>query len=173
MPNSATDTVQKLAEAIAYGDVEGALALLAAFQGEVLNGVTAAASPLEREVLLAEAIRSTPNACSTWHDPCGRYANGSLRETNCAIGYSASLRGATHVASGRLKCSSAGKAHPHQHDHQHHRPGKSYRPQTPLRDSPICPPHCSSSPDQCCLGRSWSISSNACISGAFSPARGS
>lgn len=88
MPNSATDTVQKLAEAIAYGDVEGAQALLAAFQGEVLNGVTAAASPLEREVLLAEAIRSTRTMLHLARS-LRAHANGSLRETNCAMGYSA------------------------------------------------------------------------------------
>jgi hypothetical protein len=86
MPSSATDTAQKLAEAIAYGDVEGAQALLAAFQLEVLSNAVAANSPLEREVLLAEAIRSTRTLLHLARS-LRAYAGASLRETNRALGY--------------------------------------------------------------------------------------
>ncbi|MGA3028970.1 MAG: hypothetical protein ABSF98_29885 [Bryobacteraceae bacterium] len=83
----ATDTAQKLAEAIALGDVEGAKSLLAAFQREVLSGVAAADSPLQREVLLAEAIRSTRTLLHLARS-LRAYAGASLRETNRALGYS-------------------------------------------------------------------------------------
>jgi hypothetical protein len=86
MPNSVTDTAQKLAEAIAFGDVEGAQALLAAFQLEVLTGAEAANSPLEREALLAEAIRSTRTLLHLARS-LRAYASASLRETNRALGY--------------------------------------------------------------------------------------
>lgn len=86
MPNLATDTAQKLAEAIASGDIEGAQALLAAFQLEVLSGVASSNSPLEREVLLAEAIRSTKTLLHLARS-LRAYAGASLRETNCALGY--------------------------------------------------------------------------------------
>jgi hypothetical protein len=86
MLSSDTDTAQKLAEAIAFGDVEGAQALLAAFQREVVNGVSAAVSPLERQVLLAEAIRSTRTLLHLARS-LRAHANASLRETNCALGY--------------------------------------------------------------------------------------
>ncbi len=87
MPSSDTDTAQKLAEAIAQGDVEGAQALLAAFQVEVLGGAAAANSPLEREVLLAEALRSTRTLLHLARS-LRAYAGASLRETNRALGYS-------------------------------------------------------------------------------------
>jgi hypothetical protein len=88
MPNSATDTAQKLAEAIAFGDVEGAQALLAAFQLEVLTGAAATNSALEREALLAEAIRSTRTLLHLARS-LRAHASASLRETNRALGYSA------------------------------------------------------------------------------------
>ena len=89
MPNSASDTTQKLAEAIAFGDIEGAQALLAAFQLEVLNGVADAVSPLERDVLLAEAIRSTRTLLHLARS-LRAHASASLREANCTLGYSGS-----------------------------------------------------------------------------------
>jgi len=86
MPNSVSDTAQKLAEAIAFGDVEGAQALLAAFQLEVLGGAASANSSLEREVLLAEALRSTRTLLHLARS-LRAYAGASLRETNRALGY--------------------------------------------------------------------------------------
>ena len=86
MPNSVTDTAQKLAEAIAGGDVEGAQALLAAFQVEVLNGVTATSSQLEREMALEEALRSTKTLLHLARS-LRAHAGAALRETNRALGY--------------------------------------------------------------------------------------
>jgi hypothetical protein len=85
-PNSVSSTAQKLAEAIAFGDIEGAQALLASFQLEVLDGVASANSPLERDVLLAEAIRSTRTLLQLARS-LRAYASGSLRETKCELGY--------------------------------------------------------------------------------------
>jgi len=73
---SAGDTAQKLAEAIAFGNVEGAQTLLAA-----------AHSPLEREALLEEAIRSTKTLLHLARS-LRAYASASLRETNRQLGYS-------------------------------------------------------------------------------------
>ena len=87
MPSSASDTAQKLAEAIACGDVEGAQGLLAAFQKEVIARAGEAQSPLEREVLLEEAIRSTKTLLHLARS-LRAYASASLRETNRQLGYS-------------------------------------------------------------------------------------
>jgi hypothetical protein len=86
MPNSVSDTAQKLAEAIAFGDVEGAQALLAAFQLEVLDGAAAANSPLEREARLEEALRSTRTLLHLARS-LRAYAGAGLRETNRTLGY--------------------------------------------------------------------------------------
>ena len=86
MPSSVTDTTQKLAEAIAFGDVEGAQALLAAFQREVIGDVSAAGSPLEREVLLVEAIRSTKTLLHLART-LRAHAGACLRETTRELGY--------------------------------------------------------------------------------------
>ncbi len=91
MPNSDTNTAQKLAEAIALGDIEGAQALLAAFQLEVLSGAAAAGSPLEREVVLAEALRSTKTLLHLARS-LRAHAGASLRETNRALGYGGAPR---------------------------------------------------------------------------------
>ena len=87
MPTSVSDTAQKLAEAIASGDVEGAQALLAVFQLEVLGGAAAANSALEREVMLAEALRSTRTLLHLARS-LRAYAGAELRETNRTLGYS-------------------------------------------------------------------------------------
>ena len=84
---SASDTAQKLAEAIAFGDVEGAQSLLAAFQREVIARAGDAQSPLEREALLEEAIRSTKTLLHLARS-LRAYASASLRETNRQLGYS-------------------------------------------------------------------------------------
>ena len=84
---SAGDTAQKLAEAIAFGNVEGAQTLLAAFQSEVIARAGAAHSPLEREALLEEAIRSTKTLLHLARS-LRAYASASLRETNRQLGYS-------------------------------------------------------------------------------------
>jgi hypothetical protein len=86
MPNSVTDTAQKLAEAIAFGDVEGAQALLAAFQVEVLNGITATPSQLQREAALEEALRSTKTLLHLARS-LRAHAGAALRETTRALGY--------------------------------------------------------------------------------------
>jgi len=86
MPSSDTDTAQKLAEAIAFGDVEGAQALLSSFQSEVLKHVTSAASPLERQILLADAIKSTRTLLHLARS-LRAHANAALRGTNCVLGY--------------------------------------------------------------------------------------
>jgi len=86
MPHSATDTAQKLAEAIAFGDVEGAQTLLASFQNEVIVRAGEAQSPLEREALLEEAIRSTKTLLHLARS-LRAYANASLRDTNRQLGY--------------------------------------------------------------------------------------
>jgi hypothetical protein len=87
MPNSDSDTAQKLAEAIAFGDVEGAQALLAAFQLEVLNGVSGSGSPLEHDAVLEEALRSTRTLLHLARS-LRAHASASLRETNRTLGYS-------------------------------------------------------------------------------------
>jgi hypothetical protein len=86
MPSSDTKTAQKLAEAIASGDVEGAQGLLAAFQSEVVTSVAAACSPLEREVLLTEAIRATRTMLHLARS-LRAHAGASLREANRTLGY--------------------------------------------------------------------------------------
>ena len=78
--------MQKLAEAIAFGDVEGAQALLAAFQSETVTRVAAAGSPLEREVLLTEAIRATRTMLHLARS-LRAHAGASIRETNRTLGY--------------------------------------------------------------------------------------
>jgi len=82
----ASDIAQKLAEAIAFGDVEGAQTLLGAFQNEVIARAGAAQSPLEREALLEEAIRSTKTLLHLARS-LRAYASASLRETNRELGY--------------------------------------------------------------------------------------
>ncbi|HTP87639.1 MAG TPA: hypothetical protein VMJ34_11840 [Bryobacteraceae bacterium] len=88
MPNSVSSTAQKLAEAIAFGDVEGAQALLAAFQLEMLNGITASSSRLEREAALEEALRSTRTLLHLARS-LRAHASASLDETRRTLGYSA------------------------------------------------------------------------------------
>jgi hypothetical protein len=87
MPNSVSNTAQKLAEAIAFGDVEGAQALLATFQLEVLSGVTGSGSPLERDAVLEEALRSTRTLLHLARS-LRAHAGASLREANRTLGYS-------------------------------------------------------------------------------------